>query len=128
MPSKNRPIRSRSGRYPRTWLHEKTGQFITVKNSDMDYIERVKQYVDLKGVTNREDLIGRLSKKSHLLGSHRQYKQINILAKHLNLTVRGKVDVLDSYTMQTMYTKNRKYTIYRDKKTGRFIKKPKEKK
>lgn len=91
----------------------------------MDYLERVKQYVNLKDITSRDDLNVRLTKEG-LLGKHRQYRQINIISKELDLSVRGKKDDLGKYTKQTFYRKTYNFTIYRDKKTGRFMKKPKE--
>ena len=113
-------------RYPRTIIR-KTGDRITVKNSEMDYLERVKQYVNLKDVTNRSDLNIRLS-KSGLLGTHRQYKQINIMSKHLNLSVRGTPKKHKIYTREIYYRKTYQQIIYRNNKTGRFMKKPKPKK
>jgi len=119
-------IRNRGDRYPRTFT-SKTGNRITVKNSEMDYIERVKEQVNLKGVTNRPDLNIRLA-KAGLFGKYRQYKQMNIIAKDLNLTVRGKPVEHKKYWRETYYRKTYQQVIYRDKKTGRFIVKPKPKK
>lgn len=129
MPTQNRLEinRSRISRYPRTWINAKTGARKTVENSDMDYLERVKQYVNLKEITNREDLNIRLVKEG-LLGTHRQYKQLNILAKEIGLSIRGTPKELNGHTEQTFYKDKTSRVIYRDKKTGKFIIKPKRRK
>ena len=119
--------RARSSRYPRIFTNAKTGERKTVKNSDMDYIERVKQYINLKGVTNRPDLNIRLT-KAGLFGKHRQYKQMNIISKELNLAIRGTPTKHKKYWHEIYYRKTYTQIIYRDIKTGRFITKPKPKK
>jgi hypothetical protein len=90
--------------------------------SEIEYYERVKQYVDLRGIKTRNDLEIRLQ-KAGMLGKVRTYKQMNIVARELDLTMRGKPEEFNSYTKQTLYKGKKSKVIYRDKKTGKFIKK-----
>lgn len=126
MPSQNRKEqgRNRDSRYPRMFTNINTGRTVKVDNSDMDYLERVKQYINLEGIKTRGELTQRLMEKQ-LLGKHRQYKQINIVSDELNLSVRGKVETHTKHTQQKFYKGTKSRVIYRDKKTGRFMKKPK---
>ena len=90
--------------------------------SELEYYERVKKYVDLTGINTRGELTVVLQ-KAGLLGKVRTYKQINIIADELLLSVRGKPKEYKKYTTQTFYRGKKSRIIYRDKKTGRFIKK-----
>lgn len=93
--------------------------------SEIDYSERVKLYVNLEGVTTRKDLYMRLV-KGGMLGKVRQYRQTNIMALDLDLAVRGKPEEFKTYYREVYYKRTYEQTIYRSKKTGRFIKKPKK--
>lgn len=97
---------------------------MTKTKSEIEYYERVKKYVNLKGITTRHDLTIRLQ-KAGMLGKVRQYKQLNIVSRELNLTMRGKPEEFKYYKKQTFYKGKTARIVYRDKKTGRFIKKPK---
>lgn len=93
--------------------------------SEMEYYERVKTYVNLEGVKTRKDLYIRLS-KAKMLGKVRTHKQMNIVSRELDLTLPSKPIPHNTYLEQDFYKGKTKTTRYRDKKTGKFIKKPSE--
>ena len=91
--------------------------------SEMEYYERVKEYVNLEGVKTRADLEIRLH-KAGMLGKVRTYRQLNIVARELELTLKGKPEEFKTYIAEPYYKGEKKTVKYRDKNTGRFIKKP----
>jgi hypothetical protein len=91
------------------------------KKSAMEYYERVKEYVDLSNVETRNELFVVL-KEGGLLGKYRQYRQMNIVAEKLDLTMRGTPREYETHTTETYYRKHYKWVVNRDKKTSRFTK------
>lgn len=89
----------------------------------MEYLNRVKGYIDLDKVKTKSDLEIRLSRRG-LLGKVRQYKQLNILTEELGLerVETGEVISISKVTTKQTITRYKKsITVYRDNK-GRFKK------
>ena len=89
----------------------------------MEYLNRVKGYIDLSKVKTKSDLEIRLSRQG-LLGKVRQYKQLNILTEELGLerVETGEQIRISKVTAKQTITRYKKpVTVYRDNK-GRFKK------
>jgi len=89
----------------------------------MEYLKRVKEYIDLSKVKTKSDLEIRLSRQG-LLGKVRQYKQLNIITEELGLerVVTGEAIRISKVTTKQTITRYKKpVTVYRDNK-GRFKK------
>jgi len=89
----------------------------------MEYLQRVKGYIDLTKIKSKSDLEIQLSKKG-LLGKKRQYKQINIIAEDLGferVKTGEPIAIKQDVYKQSFKVKEKWKTVYRDNK-GRFIK------
>lgn len=89
----------------------------------MEYLSRVKGYIDLSKVKTKSDLEIRLSRYG-LLGKVRQYKQLNILTEELGIerVETGEQIYISKVTSkQTIVRYKKQITVYRDSK-GRFKK------
>lgn len=89
----------------------------------MEYLNRVKGYIDLAKIKSKSDLEIQLNKKG-LLGKVRQYKQINILTDELDferVKTGEPIAVKEDIYKQSFKVKGKWRTVYRDSK-GRFVK------
>ena len=89
----------------------------------MEYLNRVKGYIDLSKVKTKSDLEIRLSRMG-LLGKVRQYKQLNILTEELGIerVETGEHIYISKVTSkQSIIRYGVPITVYRDNK-GRFKK------
>lgn len=89
----------------------------------MEYLNRVKGYIDLDKVKTKSDLEIQLSRRG-LLGKVRQYKQINIITEELGLErieTGEQIKISKVTSKQTITRYKKPITVYRDNK-GRFKK------
>jgi len=91
--------------------------------SEIDYINRVKEYIDLDKVKTRSDLSIQMS-KAGLLGKYRQTRQLNIISDEIDFKrfeVREQIRISKVTSKQTITRYKKPVIIYRDNK-GRFKK------
>jgi len=96
--------------------------------SEIDYINRVKKYIDITKIKSRTDLSIEMS-KAGLLGKYKQTRQLNIIADEIDFEkVAPKIHISKKLiriskvtTKQTITRYKKPVTVYRDDK-GRFKK------
>lgn len=96
---------------------------MTKTKSEIEYLNRVKKYIDLSNIKSKSDLEVQLH-KGGLLGKNKQFKQLNIIVDELGFETIEKTEhiwITDKTAKQTITRYNNPVIVYRDKK-GRFTK------
>lgn len=96
---------------------------MTKTDSEIEYINRVKKYIDIDKIKSRSDLTIEMG-KAGLLGKYKQTRQLNIISDEIDFKrfVPKELKRISKVTsVQTITRYKKPITVYRDNK-GRFKK------